>query len=73
VIDVTSKETFDNLKMWQDEADRYSSENAHRVLLANKIDLLDKRVVASDQLQVCVTRQILFIYIAMSELQSYLA
>jgi GTPase SAR1 family protein len=52
VCDVTSVESFKNVAAWRDEVERYASHGALRVLLANKIDLADKRVVSAEELKV---------------------
>ncbi|CAL4076869.1 unnamed protein product, partial [Meganyctiphanes norvegica] len=36
---------FENVKMWLQEIDRYASENVEKLLVGNKSDLIDKRVV----------------------------
>jgi Ras-related protein Rab-1A len=51
VCDVTSAESFKNVAAWRDEVERYASHGALRVLLANKIDLADKRVVSPEELK----------------------
>eukprot|EP01120_Amphizonella_sp_Union-15-10_P003621 TRINITY_DN1402_c0_g1_i2.p1 TRINITY_DN1402_c0_g1~~TRINITY_DN1402_c0_g1_i2.p1 ORF type:complete len:201 (-),score=32.67 TRINITY_DN1402_c0_g1_i2:53-655(-) len=41
VYDVTNKETYNQLKSWFTEIDRYATSGMLRILVGNKIDLLD--------------------------------
>ncbi|XP_017286558.1 ras-related protein ORAB-1 [Kryptolebias marmoratus] len=45
VYDVTEQESFNNVKQWLDEIDRYACENISRLLVGNKSDLVSKKVV----------------------------
>ncbi|KAF3789308.1 GTP-binding protein [Nymphaea thermarum] len=45
VYDVTDQESFNNVKQWLNEIDRYASENVNKLLVGNKCDLTDKKVV----------------------------
>jgi Ras-related protein Rab-1A len=42
VYDVTDKASFDNLKAYVGESDKYGLEGLQRIIVGNKIDLLDK-------------------------------
>ena len=45
VFDCTEAESFNNVKQWLSEIDRYACENVNKLLVCNKIDLVDRRVV----------------------------
>ena len=45
VYDVTDQESFNNVKQWLNEIDRYANENVNKLLVGNKSDLSTKRVV----------------------------
>ncbi|CAN1259164.1 Ras-related protein RABD2c [Linum perenne] len=45
VYDVTDLESFNNVKQWLSEIDRYASENVNKLLVGNKSDLTANRVV----------------------------
>lgn len=49
VYDVTDIESFNNVKQWLHEIDRYASENVNKLLVGNKADLTSKRAVTFDQ------------------------
>ncbi|XP_028065550.1 ras-related protein RIC1-like isoform X2 [Camellia sinensis] len=46
VYDVTDQESFDNVKQWLSEIDRYASENVNKLLVGNKCDLTAPKVVS---------------------------
>ncbi|CAO2203741.1 unnamed protein product, partial [Urochloa humidicola] len=46
VYDVTDQESFNNVKQWLNEIDRYASENVNKLLVGNKCDLAESRVVS---------------------------
>jgi len=48
VYDVTDGESYENVKGWLTEIDRYASEGVHKLLLGNKSDLTERRVVEHD-------------------------
>jgi Ras-related protein Rab-1A len=48
VYDVTDQESFDNVKQWLQEIDRYACEKVNTLLVGNKSDLTTKRVVSYD-------------------------
>ncbi|TKX19564.1 putative mitochondrial escape protein [Elsinoe australis] len=49
VADVTDANSFDNVKVWNGEVERYASEGVQKLMLGNKCDLADKRVVDYEQ------------------------
>jgi len=46
VYDVTDVESFNNVKQWLHEIDRYASESVNKLLVGNKSDLASKRAVS---------------------------
>ena len=52
VYDVTDSDSFDNVKTWLSEIDRYASESVNKLLVGNKADLSAKKVVDSSTAQV---------------------
>lgn len=45
VYDVTDMATFSNVKQWLNEIDRYANDSVCKLLVGNKCDLIDKKVV----------------------------
>lgn len=45
VYDVTDQDSFNNVKQWLNEIDRYANENVNKLLVGNKSDLVSKKVV----------------------------
>jgi Ras-related protein Rab-1A len=48
VYDCTDKETFNNVKQWMGEIDRYACENVNKLLVGNKCDLISEKTVDSN-------------------------
>jgi len=48
VYDVTDSESFNNVKQWLHEIDRYANENVNKLLVGNKSDLTSKRAVTTE-------------------------
>jgi len=45
VYDVTDKVSFNNVKQWLGEIDRYACQSVNKQLVGNKADLVEKKVV----------------------------
>uniref|UniRef100_A0A7S4PH67 Uncharacterized protein n=1 Tax=Guillardia theta TaxID=55529 RepID=A0A7S4PH67_GUITH len=45
VYDVTDQESFNNVKQWMNEIDRYANDKVNKMLVGNKSDLASKRAV----------------------------
>jgi Ras-related protein Rab-1A len=45
VYDITDQVSFNNVKQWLQEIDRYACESVNKLLVGNKVDLINKRVV----------------------------
>lgn len=52
VYDVTDQESFNNVKQWLNEIDRYASDNVNKLLVGNKSDLTSQKVVSTETAQV---------------------
>merc|ERR1711972_861040 len=49
VYDVTDKESFNNVKHWMQEIDKYAADGVNKSLVGNKCDLASKKVVSYDE------------------------
>ena len=49
VYDVTDKDSFDHLKNWMTDIDKFAKEGVMRILVGNKCDLEQKRSVSVDE------------------------
>lgn len=45
VYDCTDQESFNNVKQWLEEIERYACDNVNKLLVGNKSDLTTKKVV----------------------------
>lgn len=45
VFDVTDMDSFNNVKQWLQEIDRYATDGVNKLLVGNKSDMADKKVV----------------------------
>lgn len=49
VYDVTDPESFNNVRNWMQEIDKYAMENVNKLLVGNKCDLVAKKAVSYDE------------------------
>jgi GTPase SAR1 family protein len=56
---VTDQESFNNVKQWLNEIDRYASDNVNKLLVGNKSDLTSNKVVSYEQAKV----ELVFLYL----------
>ncbi|KAL5203148.1 hypothetical protein ABZP36_014100 [Zizania latifolia] len=49
VYDMTDMESFNNVKQWLSEIDRYASDSVCKLLVGNKCDLVDSKVVDTEE------------------------
>jgi len=49
VYDITDRESFENIKHWLNEIDRYGVEGVEKLLIGNKSDLTTKRQVSTEE------------------------
>ncbi|KAJ4811642.1 Ras-related protein Rab-1A [Rhynchospora pubera] len=48
VYDVTDQESFNNVKQWLNEIDRYASDSVNKLLVGNKCDLTANKIVSTE-------------------------
>lgn len=49
-FDVTNRQSFENVKTWYDQTMKYAGESTAIILLGNKIDLAEERVIETDEI-----------------------
>jgi len=49
VFDVTDKESFNNVKHWFQEIEKYAADGVNKLLVGNKCDMTSKKVVSYDE------------------------
>ncbi|EHA8587053.1 Ras-related protein RABD1 [Cocos nucifera] len=52
VYDVTEMESFNNVKQWLSEIDRYANDNVCKLLVGNKCDLVENKVVETEKAKI---------------------
>lgn len=52
VYDVTEMESFNNVKQWLNEIDRYANDSVCKLLVGNKCDLVENKVVDTETAKV---------------------
>ena len=52
VYDTTDIDSFNNVKQWLNEIDRYASDNVNKLLVGNKCDLTANRAVTYETAKV---------------------
>ena len=50
---MTDMDSFNNVKQWLQEIDRYATEGVNKLLVGNKSDMEDKKVVEYTVAKVC--------------------
>jgi len=59
-------DSFNNVKQWLQEIDRYATEGVNKLLVGNKSDMTDKKVVEYTVAKVCSTSGLLSCVILMN-------
>ena len=49
VYDVTDRESYDSVKMWMQEIDKFATDNVCKVLVGNKCDMGPARKVSTEE------------------------
>ena len=49
VYDVTDRDTFENVRQWMQEIDKFATDNVCKVIVGNKCDLDDSRKVSTEE------------------------
>ncbi|KXN72065.1 ras-domain-containing protein [Conidiobolus coronatus NRRL 28638] len=49
VFDVTDERSFNNIRNWIRNIEQHASENVNRILIGNKCDMTDKKVITTEQ------------------------
>lgn len=62
VYDVTEMESFNNVKQWLNEIDRYANDSVCKLLVGNKCDLVENKVVDTQTAKVYVMKAALIDY-----------
>lgn len=67
---MTDQDSFNNVKQWLNEIDRYASDNVNKLLVGNKCDLTSQKVVDTEAAKVkclicIVSKQRVFPFVLM--------
>lgn len=62
VYDVTDKKSFDNVKLWMQEIERYACSNSLKFLFGNKSDLVKNKIVDFDEANIFAIENKLIFY-----------
>ena len=57
-------DSFNNVKQWLQEIDRYATEGVNKLLVGNKSDMSDKKVVEYTVAKVCLDCSEIFVTLA---------
>jgi GTPase SAR1 family protein len=49
VYDITNEKSFENIVKWLRNIDEHANEDVERMILGNKCDMVDKRVVSKER------------------------
>jgi Ras-related protein Rab-1A len=49
VYDVTDRTSFENVRNWLEEIDKYTDQRTHKYIVGNKCDLEEKRQVTLEE------------------------
>lgn len=63
VYDVTEMESFNNVKQWLNEIDRYANDNVCKLLVGNKCDLVESKVVDTQVAKVWIVNSCMTYYL----------
>lgn len=67
---MTDQESFNNVKQWLSEIDRYASENVNKLLVGNKCDLTSQKVVDTETAKVIVLKLPSYCILCLGEIVS---
>ena len=48
VYDTNDRDSFDNVPNWMGEIEKYSGENCNKIVLGNKTDLVNRRMISEE-------------------------
>jgi GTPase SAR1 family protein len=53
LYDITNEKSFDNIKTWIHNIEQHASEDVEKMILGNKCDMDEKRVISKEQGESC--------------------